>query len=429
MEKNYSQLLTDIQKKAGITITTSRDLHFLKEEIDDALKISLGFNTLRRLFGFLDRTHPNTSTLNLLANYLGFENYASYKSNIKNYDEWYFQQSLQRIQTTNTITNHDLEMISTSLINTNNIVSFAYFFSYFIEKLNSKVLEEIFKKIVFTDFSNSDSLKFATITTLSLYRIEEKNALAIYKKLLKYEEFKNNVPLLYIDYSNLNGIYSKVLALIKKQSNNDSDLLFVNLMQFYRKYYSSKEYQHIEIAKSFNFESFHPVLQGRFYAYLLLKSPKDTKKIERDIMYFCKKNLTQITWFLEEIIPSLISIKNLKFLTKLITAFKELLFETIEWSSKTGQALSLIAMANFNIEKGNIKAAYLNLNQVDLEKIELSYSEYIKLFYYQTKMQISLIQKDPEENLKNGLIFAELIQKTGFTKFEEPLKEFTYTQS
>lgn len=428
MEKNYSQLLTDIQKKSGISVLTSRDLRFLKEEIDDTLRISLGFNTLRRLFGFLEKTQPSIKTLDMLANYLGFENYSSYKSNMINYDEWYFQQNLQRIQTSNSLTEDDLKMISVSLVNTNNIVSFAYFFSYFIEKLNSNILEIIFKHIYFTKFSKSDLLKFATITTLSLYRIEEKEALTIYKKLIKYDEFRNNMPLLYIDYSTLNGTYSKVLTLIKKQNSNNSDILFVELMEFYRSYYSLKKLHHIEIKKPFNFETFHPVLQGRYYAYLLMRSPKDTKKIEREILNYCKKIPTEITWFLEEIIPSLISIKNFNFLSKLITTFNDIIFETNRWDSKTGHALSLIAMANFNIDKGNTKAAFLNLNRVDLDKIELSYSEYIKLFYYQAKLQISFIDKDLSENTKTGILFTELIQKTGFIKFNEALTEFTYIE-
>ena len=41
------------------------------------------------------------------------------------------------------------------------------------------------------------------------------------------------------------------------------------------------------------------------------------------------------------------------------------------WSSKTGHALSLIAMANLNIKKDNLTMAQINLNLVELEKVEL----------------------------------------------------------
>ena len=34
MQDNYAQLLLDVQKKSNITINKSRDLRFLKEEIE-----------------------------------------------------------------------------------------------------------------------------------------------------------------------------------------------------------------------------------------------------------------------------------------------------------------------------------------------------------------------------------------------------------
>ena len=67
--------------------------------------------------------------------------------------------------------------------------------------------------------------------------------------------------------------------------------LFVELMRFYWKFYSSKEYLHIEIKKPAQFETFHPVLQGRYYAYLLLKSESRDSMIEKKIIFDCKKSL------------------------------------------------------------------------------------------------------------------------------------------
>ena len=98
MQNEYAQLLLDVQKKSNVTVIKSRDLRFLKQDIDDNSELGIGFNTLRRLFGFLEKTTPSISTLNILSAYLGFSSYSSYKQNIINYDDWYFQQNLQRIQ-------------------------------------------------------------------------------------------------------------------------------------------------------------------------------------------------------------------------------------------------------------------------------------------------------------------------------------------
>ena len=430
MQNDYAQLLLDVQKKSKITVNKSRDLRFLKEEIEENSKLSIGFNTLRRLFGFLEKTEPSISTLNILAVYLGFSSYSAYKNNINNYDDWYFQQNLQRIQSTNTVTKEDIETIRIGLLNAANTVYFAYFFSYFIERNNISTLEDIVRLIPDKYTSETNGLKFATIVSLSLYRIDEKNAYNIYKRLIKYDNFRYNVPLLFIDYSNLHNKYSKILTIIKQQSKKEDDILFVELMRFYWKFYSSKEYLHIEIKKPDKFDTFHPVLQGRYYSYLLLKSEDSDSSIEKKIMFDCKKSIKknsvyQISFLLEEIIPSLIFKKNFAFLNELVDAFYEEILEMDSWSSKTGHALSLIAMANLNIQKDNLAMAQINLNLVELEKVELSYSDYVSLFYYKTQLQITYLRNAKDDNKKTKLILEKLIQITKFTKFNQTLIDFT----
>jgi hypothetical protein len=432
MQNEYAQLLIDVQKKSKITVTKSRDLRFLKEDIDETSEAGIGFNTLRRLFGFLEKAEPSISTLNILATYLGFQSFNSYKTNIINYDGWYFQQNLQRIQSTNTVTEKDMETLRIGLLNPDNTVYFAYFFSYFIERNNVSALEEIVEKIPYKGISESNSLKFATIISLSLYRVDEKKALDIYRKLVKYDNFRNNVPLLYVDYSNLHNKYSKILTIIKQQTKKEDDLLFIDLMRFYWKFYSSKEYRQIEIKRPPKFDSFHPVLKGRFYAYLLLKSGKREYNIEKEIIKYCKNSargfaVYEISFLLEEIIPALIFIKNFAFLNELVDSFYEEILEMDRWSSKTGHALSLIAMANLNIKKGNLTIAQINLNLVELEKVELSYSDYVALYFYQAKLQITYLKRATAENIKIRLVLENLIQKTGFTKFNQSLIENTYT--
>ena len=145
-------------------------------------------------------------------------------------------------------------------------------------------------------------------------------------------------------------------------------------------------------------------------------------------MFECKKNknsVYKVSFFLEEIIPSLIFKKNFAFLNELVDAFYEEILEMDRWSSKTGQALSLIAMANLNIEKDNLTIAQINLNLVELEKVELSYSDYVSLFYYQTKLKISYLKNIKDDNKKIKSILEDIIQKTKFTKFNQNLIDFT----
>ena len=122
MKQDYSQLLVDVQKKSNITVRNIKDLKILKEEIEYVIQSAIGFNTLRRLFGFLEKV---------------------------NYDDWYFQQYLLLINKFTTINENQINQINLGLLNENNIVYLGYFINYHIEKNNIDLLKTIFQKVNF----------------------------------------------------------------------------------------------------------------------------------------------------------------------------------------------------------------------------------------------------------------------------------------
>ena len=91
MNLDHSQLLIDVQKKSNIIVNNVGDIKYLKEAIESTNNLKIGYNTLRRLFGFLNKTKPSLSTLNTLAYYLEFSSFTNYLNNKLNFDEWYFQ--------------------------------------------------------------------------------------------------------------------------------------------------------------------------------------------------------------------------------------------------------------------------------------------------------------------------------------------------
>ena len=54
MQKEYSNLIIDIQKKSKIEVLKVRDLKYLQEDIYNVTTKNISFNTLRRFFGFLN---------------------------------------------------------------------------------------------------------------------------------------------------------------------------------------------------------------------------------------------------------------------------------------------------------------------------------------------------------------------------------------
>ena len=94
------------------------------------------------------------------------------------------------------------------------------------------------------------------------------------------------------------------------------------------------------------------------------------------------------------------------------------------WSSKSTIANYLIGLASVNIYNGNIKAAKNNLDLVELDKIELAYTDYITLFYFLTKIKLHYCEKDFYEVNENYSKLKELANKIGFHKFITIAKKY-----
>ena len=77
----------------------------------------------------------------------------------------------------------------------------------------------------------------------------------------------------------------------------------------------------------------------------------------------------------------------------------------------------MIGLASLNINKGNFKTAQNNLSLVELDKIELAYTDYITLFYFLTKIKLSFYEKDFYKVNDNYSKLKELAYKIGFHKF------------
>jgi hypothetical protein len=423
MKNNSTQILIDIQKKSGITVENVRDIKNLKEEIEASGTVQIGYNTLRRLFGFLPKTVPSSATLTILSNYLGFSSYSNYINNKLNYDEWYFQIKMLRLQLNeNELEENEVIQFNEALQNENNIIAVANHVCFLIEKNKIESLIVFFTFFDFEKLTDSALTKFALLTTFSFYKLETKIALNVYKVLIPFESFRNSGPLCFIDYSHLNGYYIEVIKMINELNANESDFLFTSLMAFYQKFHSNEDYSGILIDLPIKSEPLYPVLLGRYYGYKILSAEKIDKSLENSI----KKELksTQHHLFLIEIVPALVLKEAYDFLNSIIEHYYEELFEVDRWSSKSTVANYLIGLASVNIYKGNFKAAKNNLDLIELDKIELAYTDYITLFFYLTKIKLYYYEKDFNKVNENYYKLKELANKIGFHKFISASKKY-----
>ena len=173
---DYSQILIDIQRKSSINVSSVTELKLLMDEIEILTDESIGYNTLRRLFGFLPNTKPSTKTLNTLSKFLGFSSYSAYLNDKSIYDDWYFNQQLLRIKLSNQLNGKDIKFINSGIIHSKNITAIAHLIGYFIEKKSLDILAEVFKNLDVNQMGDSNTMKFATIVTHSFYTLTNKDA-------------------------------------------------------------------------------------------------------------------------------------------------------------------------------------------------------------------------------------------------------------
>jgi hypothetical protein len=210
--------------------------------------------------------------------------------------------------------------------------------------------------------------------------------------------------------------------MINELNANESDFLFTSLMAFYQKFYSNEDYSGILIDLPIKSEPLYPVLLGRYYGYKILSAEKIDKSLENSIkkeLKTAKKHL-----FLIEIVPALVFKEEYEFLNSIIEHYYEELFEVDRWSSKSTVANYLIGLASVNLFKGNLKAAKNNLDLIELDKIELAYTDYITLFYYLTKIKLYFYQKDFNKVNENYSKLKGLANKIGFHKFITASKKY-----
>lgn len=75
---NDDEILRRVREQVGLDMTRSADFDVLSQAIRDKTRESLGVNTLKRFFGFkTEKVVPRLSTLDIIAKYLGSQDYES----------------------------------------------------------------------------------------------------------------------------------------------------------------------------------------------------------------------------------------------------------------------------------------------------------------------------------------------------------------
>ena len=78
----------DIEKAIGKEMRTPKDFEELRERIYERLHLMVSTTTLKRIWGYLnDNVQTRPSTLDILAQYIGYSNFQDYMNNKTKYQE------------------------------------------------------------------------------------------------------------------------------------------------------------------------------------------------------------------------------------------------------------------------------------------------------------------------------------------------------
>lgn len=84
-----NQTIGQIKKKSGLSFDRAMDFSVLASLISNQTRCTIGITTLKRLFGYIDDPRDtNKGTLNILAQYLGYQTWEEYISTMRIDSDW-----------------------------------------------------------------------------------------------------------------------------------------------------------------------------------------------------------------------------------------------------------------------------------------------------------------------------------------------------
>jgi hypothetical protein len=426
---NYQQLRLEIQKKFGSTIKKQSELNLLLLSIEYSTKKSIGFNTIRRFFGFLNYTNPNINTLNILSQYVGYENFSAFQKKKISDEDWFIWNQIIKIELSDIIGEEDIIWLQTQNKSYEYHLKIASIFKTFIYRKKYDSLNAFLDPRIF-NFEEPERLKIASNICLLFRSLDTKTMHDAINIVSKNKTFRENTIHWFIDYTYFNGYYGTLIKEAKKHALPEShELLFYDLILNSNNYLSCKGNVESVSLDRIN-PDFFIVLKGRCYGYNLLyfKEQNDNLEYETTWNKLLKeiKNTNQIHLFVIEIFPTLLLIKDFEKTNYLINNFYEELLTLENWSGYHFQAMVLLAQSVQLINENKIKEAKISFELILLSKFSLSNIDYISLFYYIVKYKLEKLNKIPKSQLKDiELKYKNLVIKTGFKRFTiKFLKEY-----
>ncbi len=419
-QSNIEQLKVFIQKKIGRSVQTIKDLRILHDSIEAVLPNHLGFNTLRRFYGFLEGTNPQLKTLNSLSKFVGFSNFSDF-SNFQSKDkEWLDWLELIKMELSDNIHPDSFEWLKLQSNKDGYHLMLATLVKAFVYKKNYPALQQFFNQDIFV-LTEFDHLKFASHMALFFRRMPKNEIEIIVQTLTPHIRFRENLLHWFMDYSYMNGYFGDMIRQSKLHADPDShESLFYDLMLNLNKFLTgNKDLEFISIDRIL--EDYYSVLIGRTYSYNLLYYHQlgNIEKYE-EIWLKTLNQMKQFDYshaFSIELVHALMLLKDFEKLEYVIRNFYEDILVMTNWTQFFNNYLILIADIVLLLRQGKETEAFRQFELIDPNKMSLELDDYNLIYYHLVNFHLLKKNGQNESSKLSEIEYLKIAEKTKFRFF------------
>jgi len=295
------ELKIEVEKNFGRKISNRGDCELLSDDLFKKLNVNISYNTLRRLFGISEYRKPRESTLDILAQYIGFNSYQNFTKRFHEIDVWPIWQQLY-VTLANGNSEQILEFLRTrKMIQDQFSITFTIAIRELINRKDTATLIRIFREPVF----QFEQLPFDEVTQIGVLiglHFRDFHDQKVEEVLLLEPNFRDLVVKIFVDYSGLNSKYGKWIYYLNQLKNIDDETqIFTNCLLIWKKYLNKELVcpTDMEILPELNMDQ-HPILFGRLFGLKFLFAT--TKPTKNKLIKTMKMRLEQESQFTTELL-------------------------------------------------------------------------------------------------------------------------------
>ena len=418
MEADTIHLLKiNIERKLGRPIRKPKDLKYLKDQIFEINNEEIGFNTLRRFFGFLPTTALHNKTLEVLCKFVGFENKIAFIKQIEAKNSWDSWKRVNQIELAGSISAADINWLQEIISYDDYYIYLSSILKEFVASKNIDAVYTIYKTTPLFEIPRFQIVKVANIVGSRL-REYSSSEFELLRPLLSLENFRKNFMYLHVDYQELNGYYGWLLEASTSKLIHTDEKLFTKLIQNYSLFLNHKK-DIQDLSKEKIPRPCHPILYGRFLGYQLLFFREKGFEIYLQKIFQEVKNQNLKIEFFHEIFPILIILKRIDIIHQIVDLYYEDLYEKHNWDHVNAMNVYLVGQSFVFLREKNFKSSKKCLEFINYYTIAAGSNElFLKLFHLISKYNYTLYtsgDKDILDSIKSD--YCRIVEQTKFYFF------------